>query len=95
MDCNNFFISCCGFPFHKLYHKEIKWEGGNWIDMTQDMGQWWAFVHIVMNLLVVCEISSSHGGEYDVQSWPLKRRSTNILHGSITQKTTLNNLLVP
>jgi hypothetical protein len=47
-----------------------------------------------------CEISSSHGGEYDVQSclppwwWrqyaPLKRRSTIILHSSISQKTTLN-----
>jgi hypothetical protein len=44
-----------------------------------------------------CEISSSHGGEYDVQSCllgctaaPLKRRSTIILHGSTTQKTALN-----
>jgi hypothetical protein len=37
-----------------------------------------------------CEISSSHGGEYDVQSCPLKRWSTIILHGSITQKTALN-----
>jgi hypothetical protein len=54
------------------------------------------------------EISSSHGGEYDVQScllgythpwwWrqyaPLKRRSTIILHGSISQKTTLNIMTV-
>jgi hypothetical protein len=29
-----------------------------------------------------CEISSSHGGEYDVQSC--------LLHGSTTQKTALN-----
>jgi hypothetical protein len=42
-----------------------------------------------------CEISSSHGGEYDIQNcllgWrqyaPLKRRSTIILHGSTSQKT--------
>jgi hypothetical protein len=65
-----------------------------------------------------CEISSSHGGEYDVQGcllgytackmivdrrfrgaywWrqyaPLKSRSTIILHGSISQKTTLNIIL--
>jgi hypothetical protein len=33
-------------------------------------------------LTMLCEISSSHGGEYDVQSCPLKRRSTIILHGS-------------
>jgi hypothetical protein len=32
-----------------------------------------------------CEISSSHGGEYDVQSCLL-----GYLHGSITQKTALN-----
>jgi hypothetical protein len=42
----------------------------------------------------VCEISSSHGGEYHPWWWrqyaPLKRRSTIILHGSITHKTTLN-----
>jgi hypothetical protein len=45
----------------------------------------------------LCEISSSHGGEYDVQTHPwwwrqyarLKRRSTIILHGSISQKTIL------
>jgi hypothetical protein len=49
-----------------------------------------------------CEISGSHGGEYDVQNclhhqgwwWrqyaPLKRRSTIILHGSTSQKTILN-----
>jgi hypothetical protein len=39
-----------------------------------------------------CEISSSHGGEYDVQSCLLgyTAGSTIILHGSITQKTALN-----
>jgi hypothetical protein len=38
-----------------------------------------------------CEISSSHRGEYDVQSYLLScRRSTIILHGSTTQKTALN-----
>jgi hypothetical protein len=47
-----------------------------------------------------CEISSSHGSEYDVQNchqgwwWrqyvPQKRRSTIILHGSTSQKTILN-----
>jgi hypothetical protein len=38
----------------------------------------------------ICDISSSHGGEYDVQNCLLKRRSTIILHGSISQKTILN-----
>jgi hypothetical protein len=50
---------------------------------------------------ISCEISSSHGGEYDVfrdpwwwrQYIPLKRRSTIILHGSTTQKTALNIIL--
>jgi hypothetical protein len=59
---------------------------------------------------ISCEISCSHGGEYEVQNcllgcivmshlwwWrqhaPLKRRSTIILHGSISQKTTLNVIL--
>jgi hypothetical protein len=36
-----------------------------------------------------CEISSSHGGEYDVQSC-LLGCTVNILHGSTTQKTALN-----
>jgi hypothetical protein len=36
-------------------------------------------------ITVLCEISSSHGGEYDVQS---------CLLGSITQKTTLNKITV-
>jgi hypothetical protein len=38
-----------------------------------------------------CEISSSHGGEYDVQSCLLGYTAI-ILHGSITQKTALNTL---
>jgi hypothetical protein len=45
-----------------------------------------------------CEILSSHSGEYEVQDcllgWrqcaPLKRQSTIILHGSTSQKTSLN-----
>jgi hypothetical protein len=50
------------------------------------------------NKLWICEISSSHGGEYEVQNCssrmmrqyaPLKRRSTIILHGSTSQKTIL------
>jgi hypothetical protein len=46
-------------------------------------------------LISYCEISSSHGGEYDVQYAPLKRQLTIILHSSIFQKTTLNiNLLL-
>jgi hypothetical protein len=59
--------------------------------------------HIVANIVTSCEISSSHGGEYDVQSCLLgytalmkeavrtsETALTSILHGSITQKTTLN-----
>jgi hypothetical protein len=58
-----------------------------------------AIKYIAAHAMFLAEISSSHGGEYDVQScqgwwWrqyePLKRRSTIILHGSTSQKTTLN-----
>jgi hypothetical protein len=57
----------------------------------------WCFDVIILKF---CEISSFHGGEYDVQSdhpwwWrqyaPLKRRSTIILHGSTSQKTILTS----
>jgi hypothetical protein len=48
----------------------------------------------------LCEISSSQGGEYEVQNCllrcthvPLKRRSTITLHGSTSQKTNLNFVL--
>jgi hypothetical protein len=37
----------------------------------------------------LCEISSSHGGEYDVQSCLLGCTAV-ILHSTITQKTALN-----
>jgi hypothetical protein len=48
---------------------------------------------------VLCEISSSHGGEYEVRwsPWwwrqlvPLKRQSTIILHDSTSQKTNLKS----
>jgi hypothetical protein len=46
------------------------------------------------NILEICEISSSHGGEYEVQICTLKRRSTIILHGSTSQKTNLNFIIL-
>jgi hypothetical protein len=39
---------------------------------------------------LLCEISSSHGDEYDVQSCLLVC-TADILHGCTTQKTALNN----
>jgi hypothetical protein len=45
-------------------------------------------IYTICNYKKSCEISSSHGGEYDVQSCLLGY--TVILHGSITQKTALN-----
>jgi hypothetical protein len=50
---------------------------------------------LVFTITLLCEISSSHGSEYDDPWWwrqyaPLKRRSTINLHGSTTQKTALN-----
>jgi hypothetical protein len=41
---------------------------------------------------LICDVSGSHGGEYDVlppssgRNAPLKRRSTTSLHGVISQK---------
>jgi hypothetical protein len=63
--------------------------------------QWFVYISfsLTIQLYLCCEISSSHGGEYDVQSFhpwwwrqyaPLKRRSTITLHDSISQKITLN-----
>jgi hypothetical protein len=66
-----------------------------------------AKVYYVLSLLQSCEISSSHGGEYEVQNCllgctasiirdeyvSLKRRTTIILHGSTSQKTILNIIL--
>jgi hypothetical protein len=35
-----------------MYHKEIGWENVIEIRLDQDKENWWAFVNIVMNLLV-------------------------------------------
>jgi hypothetical protein len=32
--------------------REIGWDGGDWIDLAQDMDQWRALVNAVMNLWV-------------------------------------------
>jgi hypothetical protein len=45
--------------------------------------------NVRVDFRILCEISSSHGGEYDVQSCLLGYTAI-ILHGSITQKTALN-----
>jgi hypothetical protein len=36
----------------KLDLREMGIDGSNWIQMAQDMVQWWAFVNPVMNLRV-------------------------------------------
>jgi hypothetical protein len=36
----------------KMDHMEIWIDGVNWIRLTQDRVQWWAFVNMVMNLQV-------------------------------------------
>jgi hypothetical protein len=33
----------------KMDHREIGWDGMNWIDLTQDRDQWRALVNKVMN----------------------------------------------
>jgi hypothetical protein len=33
-------------------HREIGWDGMDWIDLFQDREQWKAFLNTVMNLLV-------------------------------------------
>jgi hypothetical protein len=32
--------------------QEVKWEGSDWIALTQDRDRWWAVVNAVMNLRV-------------------------------------------
>jgi hypothetical protein len=49
-------------PFRRPRHRwednigmdlgEIGWEGLNWIHLTQDRGQWWVLVNVIMNLWV-------------------------------------------
>jgi hypothetical protein len=34
----------------KMDLSEIGWDGMDWIDLVQDMDQWWALVNTVMNL---------------------------------------------
>jgi hypothetical protein len=36
----------------KMDLREIGWDGGDWIDLAQDMDQWRALVNTVMNLRV-------------------------------------------
>jgi hypothetical protein len=36
----------------KMDIREIGWGGMDWIDLAQDMDQWWALVNTVMNLRV-------------------------------------------
>jgi hypothetical protein len=36
----------------KIDLREIGWDGGDWIDLAQDMYQWMALVRAVMNLRV-------------------------------------------
>jgi hypothetical protein len=33
--------------------REIGWEDGEWVQLAQDRGQWWAVVNVVMNLQVL------------------------------------------
>jgi hypothetical protein len=33
-------------------HREIGWEGMDWIHLAQDRDQWWVVVNMVMNLQV-------------------------------------------
>jgi hypothetical protein len=36
----------------KMYLGEIRWDGMDWMDLTQDKDQWRALVRAVMNLRV-------------------------------------------
>jgi len=36
----------------KWAFEEIRWENKGWIDLSQDMDKWWAFLNMVMNLQV-------------------------------------------
>jgi hypothetical protein len=33
-------------------HREIEWEGGDWMHLAQYRDQWWSLVNMVMNLQV-------------------------------------------
>jgi len=35
------------------YLREIGWEGVDWMNLSQDRNQWWAFVETVMRLRVL------------------------------------------
>jgi hypothetical protein len=37
---------------NKMNHREIGWDGMDWIDLAQDRDQWRALVNTVMSLLV-------------------------------------------
>jgi hypothetical protein len=36
----------------KIFLREIRWDGMDWIDLTQDRNQWRAFVNTVMTFRV-------------------------------------------
>jgi hypothetical protein len=36
----------------KMDHREIGWDGGDWINLDQDRDQWRALMNVVMNLWV-------------------------------------------
>jgi hypothetical protein len=36
----------------RMDHKEIGWEGVDWVYLAQDTDQWWTVVKVVMNLQV-------------------------------------------
>jgi hypothetical protein len=33
----------------KMYHKDIRCEGMDWIHLAQDRSQWWALMDVLMN----------------------------------------------
>jgi hypothetical protein len=49
--------------------------------------------YTVIKNVIICEISSSRGGEYDVQNCLLGCTAV-ILHGSTSQKTILNVIII-
>jgi hypothetical protein len=36
----------------QMYLREIRWGAVNWIHLTSERNQWWAFVNMIMNLWV-------------------------------------------
>jgi hypothetical protein len=36
----------------RMHIRKIRWEGADWMNMTEDRGQWWDLVITVMNLRV-------------------------------------------